>query len=91
MTQCTNDRELGAFNSGFEYIVAHSQPPRMFIIHRREVQAGGKRDKVDAIYWILNDRIYPTPTLYDIMANRTVRYTSRRGFWIGLDDGRAGG
>jgi hypothetical protein len=44
----------------------------MFIIHRREVQADGKRDKVDAVYWILNDRIYPTPSLYDIMANRTV-------------------
>jgi hypothetical protein len=44
----------------------------MFIIHRRTVEAGGKRDKVDAIYWILDERIYPTPSLYDIMANRTV-------------------
>lgn len=44
----------------------------MFIIHRREVQSDGKRDKVDAVYWILDDRIYPTPSLYDIMANRTV-------------------
>jgi hypothetical protein len=44
----------------------------MFIIHRRTVEAGGKRDKVDAVYWILNERIYPTPSLYDIMANRTV-------------------
>jgi mediator of RNA polymerase II transcription subunit 6 len=66
------NRELGAFNSGFEYIIAHSAPPRMFIIHRRTVEAGGKRDKVDAVYWILNERIYPTPSLYDIMANRTV-------------------
>lgn len=65
-------RELGAFNSGFEYVIAHSAPPRMFIIHKRTVEAGGKRDKVDAIYWILNERIYPTPSLYDIMANRTV-------------------
>ena len=45
----------------------------MFIIHRRQVEAGGKRDKVDAVYWILNERIYPSPTLYDIVANRTVR------------------
>ena len=45
----------------------------MFIIHRRTVEANGKRDKVDAVYWILNERIYPTPSLYDIMANRTVR------------------
>jgi mediator of RNA polymerase II transcription subunit 6 len=66
------NRELGAFNSGFEYIIAHSAPPRMFIVHRRTVEAGGKRDKVDAVYWILNERIYPTPSLYDIMANRTV-------------------
>jgi len=69
-------RELGAFNSGFEYIIAHSAPPRMFIIHRRTVEAGGKRDKVDAVYWILNERIYPTPNLYDIMANRTVSHLS---------------
>jgi len=45
----------------------------MFIIHRRQVEAGGKRDKVDAVYWIVNERIYPSPTLYDIVANRTVR------------------
>lgn len=65
-------RELEAFNSGFEYIIAHAQPPQMFIIHRRGVGSGGRRDIVDAIYWILEGKIYPTPTLYDIMASRTV-------------------
>lgn len=67
------DRELEAFKSGFEYIVAHANPPEMFIIHRRNVQPDGRRDQVSAVYWILQDRIYPTPTLYDIMASRTVR------------------
>lgn len=66
------DRELNAFKSGFEYIVAHSNPPEMFIIHRREVRPDGRRDQVSGIWWILHDRVYPTPTLYDIMASRTV-------------------
>lgn len=66
------DRELNAFKSGFEYVVAHANPPEMFIIHRRDVRPDGRRDQVSGIYWILQDRVYPTPTLYDIMASRTV-------------------
>lgn len=63
-------------NDGFEYIVAHSAPPDMFIIHKREVvkQPDGsvKRDRVSAIYWILREKVYPSPTLYEVVSTRMV-------------------
>ncbi|GFZ43859.1 Mediator complex subunit 6, partial [Saitozyma sp. JCM 24511] len=62
--------ELNAFRSGFEYIVSHSQPPNLFVIHRREVQSDGSRDNVSAAYFILHDKVYPTPTVYDVIATR---------------------
>lgn len=62
--------ELNAFNSGFEYVVAHSQPPSFFIIHRRDVQRDYGRANVSAAYFVLDGKVYPIPTLYDVMATR---------------------
>ncbi len=64
--------ELNAFRSGFEYVAAHAQPPDLFLIHRRDVQTDGSRANVTAVYFILEGKIYPTPTLYDVMATRLV-------------------
>ncbi|KAK4687354.1 mediator of RNA polymerase II transcription subunit 6, partial [Tremellales sp. Uapishka_1] len=61
--------ELNAFTTGFEYIIAHSQPPNLFIVHKREVE-GDQRKRVLAIYFILMDKIYPTPSIYDVMSSR---------------------
>ncbi|ORY21110.1 MED6 mediator sub complex component-domain-containing protein [Naematelia encephala] len=60
---------LPNFTQGFEYIIAHSQPPTLFLVHRREVERG-RRDNVSAMYFILDGKVYPTPTLYDAMATR---------------------
>ncbi|KAK8864472.1 hypothetical protein IAR55_001722 [Kwoniella newhampshirensis] len=62
--------ELNAFTSGFEYIIAHSQPPDLFVVHRREVDPSGKRDRVTGAWFILNEKIYQCPTLYDVVSTR---------------------
>lgn len=33
----------------------------------------GKRDNVTGVWFILDEKIYPSPNLYDVMANRLVR------------------
>lgn len=68
------DSELNAFMSGFEYVVAHSQPPDLFVIHRREVESSGKRDRVTGAWFILHEKIYQCPTLFDVMSTRLVRF-----------------
>ncbi|WVQ80828.1 hypothetical protein IAT38_002935 [Cryptococcus sp. DSM 104549] len=62
--------ELNAFNAGFEYIVAHSQPPNLFVIHRREVEETGRRDRVTGAWFILHEKIYQCPTMFDVVATR---------------------
>jgi len=64
--------ELNAFRSGFEYVVAHSQPPSLFLVHRRDVLPDGGRANVSAVYFVLEGKVYPTPTLFDVMAVRLV-------------------
>ncbi|WVN88397.1 uncharacterized protein L203_103606 [Cryptococcus depauperatus CBS 7841] len=68
--------ELNAFKAGFEYVIAHSQSPRLFIIHLREVESTGKRDRVTGIWMILDNVIYQSPTLFDIMAARLKNATA---------------
>ncbi|TYJ54566.1 hypothetical protein B9479_004794 [Cryptococcus floricola] len=68
--------ELNAFMSGFEYIVAHSQPPNLFVIHRRDVESSGKRDHVTGAWFILQEKIYQCPSLYDVMSARLKNATS---------------
>ncbi|EIW70406.1 hypothetical protein TREMEDRAFT_28815 [Tremella mesenterica DSM 1558] len=67
--------ELPAFTSGFEYIISHSLPPELFVIHRREVE-NGKRDRVSAVYFILDGKVYPTPSLYNVLSVRLRNATS---------------
>ncbi|WWD17224.1 hypothetical protein CI109_101662 [Kwoniella shandongensis] len=62
--------ELNAFTSGFEYIVAHSQPPELFVIHRREVEPTGRRDRVTGAWFVLHDKVYQCPTLFDVVSTR---------------------
>nr|XP_019046423.1 hypothetical protein I302_05171 [Kwoniella bestiolae CBS 10118]OCF25353.1 hypothetical protein I302_05171 [Kwoniella bestiolae CBS 10118] len=62
--------ELNAFKSGFEYIVSHSQPPELFVIQKREVDPSGKRDRVTGSWFILQERIYQSPTVYDVVSAR---------------------
>ncbi|WWC94287.1 hypothetical protein V866_001129 [Kwoniella sp. B9012] len=62
--------ELNAFKSGFEYIVSHSQPPDLFVVQRREVDPSGKRDRVSGMWFILQERIYQSPTVYDVVSAR---------------------
>lgn len=64
--------ELPAFTSGFEYVVAHALPPDLFVVHRREVGAApnGTASRVSGVYFILEGKVYPTPTLHDVFASR---------------------
>lgn len=65
--------ELPLFKAGFEYIISHNQPPDMFVIQRRDIRpSDGSRDNVTGAWFILEGKIYPTPTLYEVMANRLV-------------------
>ncbi|WWC89224.1 uncharacterized protein L201_004142 [Kwoniella dendrophila CBS 6074] len=62
--------ELNAFKSGFEYIISHSQPPDLFVVQKREVDPSGKRDRVTGSWFILQERIYQSPTVYDVVSAR---------------------
>ncbi|WRT66448.1 uncharacterized protein IL334_003406 [Kwoniella shivajii] len=62
--------ELNAFKSGFEYIISHSQPPDLFVIQKRQVEPTGKRDRVTGSWFILNEKIYQSPTVYDVVSAR---------------------
>ncbi|OCF33060.1 hypothetical protein I316_05399 [Kwoniella heveanensis BCC8398] len=62
--------ELNAFKSGFEYIVAHAQPPELFVIHKREVEPTGKRERVTGAWFVLHEKIYQSPTVYGVVSTR---------------------
>ncbi|WVF71248.1 hypothetical protein IAT40_006050 [Kwoniella sp. CBS 6097] len=62
--------ELNAFKSGFEYVIAHAQPPELFVIHRREVDPTGKRDRVTGAWFVLHEKIYQSPTVYGVVSTR---------------------
>ncbi|WVQ99622.1 hypothetical protein IAU59_006759 [Kwoniella sp. CBS 9459] len=62
--------ELNAFKSGFEYIIAHAQPPDLFVVHRREVEPTGKRDRVTGSWFVLHEKIYQSPTVYGVVSTR---------------------
>ncbi|KAG7099522.1 hypothetical protein E1B28_001365 [Marasmius oreades] len=60
--------ELKRF-TGVEFAVVHSQPPSLFIIHKRE-RLSSEEVKPLAAYFIMNDRIYQSPDIYTILSNR---------------------
>lgn len=59
---------------GIEYIVAHSSPPNLFVIHRR-YRSSPQEAHVQAAYFVLNDAIMQSPELFTILDNRLVRLT----------------
>jgi len=54
-------------------VIGHSNPPNLYVVHRRDVGEDGRRDNVTGVWFILDEKIYPSPNLYDVMANRLVR------------------
>nr|XP_018262884.1 uncharacterized protein I303_04370 [Kwoniella dejecticola CBS 10117]OBR85042.1 hypothetical protein I303_04370 [Kwoniella dejecticola CBS 10117] len=62
--------ELNAFKSGFEYIISHAQPPDLFVIQKREVEPSGRRDRVTGCWFVLHEKIYQSPTIYDVVSAR---------------------
>ena len=67
-----NGSDLPSFRGGFEYIVSHSRSPDLYLIQRRDVEADGSRSKVKGMFFILQAKIYSSPTLYDVMNTRVV-------------------
>ncbi|KAK1924296.1 MED6 mediator sub complex component-domain-containing protein [Papiliotrema laurentii] len=62
--------DLLNFRTGFEFVVAHTHPPDLFVIHRRDVGTDGTRTTVTGAWFILEGKIYPSPNVYDVMATR---------------------
>ena len=55
--------------------MAHALPPELFVVHRREVDRAppnGSGGRVSGVYFILEGKVYPTPTLHDVLASRLV-------------------
>lgn len=62
--------ELVSFRTGFEYIVAHARAPDVFVIHRRPVLRDSSRGPVTHAYFILQDKVYMAPNLFDVAVTR---------------------
>ncbi|KAK7058323.1 Mediator of RNA polymerase II transcription subunit 6 [Paramarasmius palmivorus] len=60
--------ELKRF-TGVEFALVHSQPPSLFIIHKRE-RLSPEEVKPLAAYFIMNNRIYQAPDVYTVLSNR---------------------
>ncbi|PCH33368.1 MED6-domain-containing protein [Wolfiporia cocos MD-104 SS10] len=60
--------ELKRF-TGVEFALVHSQPPSLFIIHKRE-RFSPEEVRPLAAYFIMNNRIYQSPDVYTLISNR---------------------
>ncbi|KAI0936015.1 hypothetical protein AcW1_000363 [Taiwanofungus camphoratus] len=60
--------ELKRF-TGIEFALVHSQPPSLFIIHKRE-RLSPEEVRPLAAYFIMNNRIYQSPDVYTLISNR---------------------
>ncbi|KAI0762677.1 MED6 mediator sub complex component-domain-containing protein, partial [Fomes fomentarius] len=60
--------ELRRF-TGIEFALVHAEPPSLFIIHKRE-RLSPDEVRPLAVYFILNNRIYQSPDVYNLMSNR---------------------
>jgi len=60
--------ELKRF-TGVEFALVHAQPPSLFIIHKRERLSSEQVHPLEA-YFIMNNRIYRSPDVYDVLSNR---------------------
>ncbi|TFY57167.1 hypothetical protein EVJ58_g7189 [Rhodofomes roseus] len=73
--------ELRRF-TGIEFAVVHSQPPGLFIIHKRERLSPNEVRPLVA-YFIMNNRIYQSPDVYTLVSNRLL--TSLQALQTSLD------
>ncbi|KAI0786090.1 MED6-domain-containing protein [Abortiporus biennis] len=60
--------ELRRF-TGIEFALVHSQPPSLFIIHKRD-RVSPDEVRPLAAYFIMNNRIYQSPDVYTLISNR---------------------
>ncbi|KAI0067768.1 MED6-domain-containing protein [Artomyces pyxidatus] len=60
--------ELKRF-TGVEFTVVHAEPPSLFIIHKRE-RISPDETRPLAAYFIMNNRIYQSPDMYNVLSNR---------------------
>ncbi|TFK41313.1 MED6-domain-containing protein [Crucibulum laeve] len=60
--------ELRRF-TGVEFALVHAQPPSFFIIQKRE-RVSPDEVKPMAAYFIMNNRIYQSPDVYNVLSNR---------------------
>ncbi|KAJ7785943.1 MED6-domain-containing protein [Mycena metata] len=68
-TAIANEAEELRRFTGVEFAVVHSQPPSMFIIHKRE-RLSPDEVRPLAAYFIMNNRIYQSPDVYTVLSNR---------------------
>ncbi|KAH8100468.1 MED6-domain-containing protein [Cristinia sonorae] len=60
--------ELKRF-TGIEFALVHSEPPSLFIIHKRNRVSPEEAHPLTA-YFIMNNRIYQSPDVYTLISNR---------------------
>ncbi|EIN13638.1 MED6-domain-containing protein, partial [Punctularia strigosozonata HHB-11173 SS5] len=68
MTPAQEEEELKRF-TGVEFALVHAAAPTLFIIHKRE-RLSPSEVRPLAVYFIMNNRIYPSPDVYAVVANR---------------------
>ncbi|TCD70665.1 Mediator of RNA polymerase II transcription subunit 6 [Steccherinum ochraceum] len=73
--------ELKRF-TGVEFALVHSQPPSLFIIHKRNRVSPDETHPLMA-YFIMNNRIYQSPDVYTLVSNRLL--TSLHSLQTSLD------
>ncbi|TBU34961.1 MED6-domain-containing protein [Dichomitus squalens] len=77
--------ELKRF-TGIEFALVHAEAPSLFIIHKRE-RLSPDEVRPLAVYFILNNRIYQSPDVYNLVSNRLL--TSLHSLQKSLDILRA--
>ncbi|KAJ7225871.1 MED6-domain-containing protein [Mycena pura] len=68
-TAIANEAEELRRFTGVEFAVVHSQPPSLFIIHKRD-RLSPDEVRPLAAYFIMNNRIYQSPDVYTVLSNR---------------------
>lgn len=61
--------------TGIEFVIAHAQPPDLFILHKRRRTSPTETTVVGA-YHILNGNVYQAPSLFEVLNQRLVRRAS---------------
>ncbi|GAA5878657.1 hypothetical protein JCM8547_005112 [Rhodosporidiobolus lusitaniae] len=67
------EAELRRF-TGTEFVVAHSSPPSLFIMHRR-TRTSPHDATVTGAYYILNGNVYQAPSLFEVLNERVLTST----------------